>query len=959
MTGPTIRGSERGTRAPSWVTGTSGAVGVVLVVLALGLALRLIIAYVLPGSGFGVDLGAFRAWASNLATEGLFGFYQRDFFHDYTPGYLYVLWVLGMIGEASGGVSVGLIKIPAILADLAIGWLVWSMILELGGRRSLALGAAFVSVVNPISWFDSVVWGQVDSVGVVFLLLGLREIWRDRPERAAILTVVAALIKPQLGILIPILALVTIRRAFWPADDAATTPGVVAAGAQTPAAATTGGAPAGWRARFLAAEARTDNPLRILTTGLAALGATILLCLPFGLSVLEFSSEAPYVTSGLLSQIFATASGYPYLTVNAFNPWALVLGDSGNSLANSGLWVWDGPWGPASEGAGSAAFGPIPAVLVGSALMLAVVVIVSVVAAWRPDRLTILLSLTVLALAFYVVPTRVHERYAYPFFALAIILAAISWRWRPAYILASVTVFLNMYAALTNPFYDNPGVRDWLGIGPASRSFEGVAVIAVLNGLVFAWVMLQLRADARARLTDELASEQELALEEALALPPGVNAPGRRRPASSAPTPAHASPVAALSEPPATPFSAAGIFPDASPTPNLGRKGSAAAAATGTTAASSLGSVAASALGSGAANGVAPPTTRPVPSAARPSLPTWTPRASFEETGITGWFRSRFNERPIRPDRTATLRSEGGGRLDRMDLLLIVVLVVSTLLLRTFRLAEPYQMHFDEVYHARTATEFLQSWRYGISHDIYEWTHPHLAKYAMAGGLVAWGGDSVQSTSDLGVPVVAATVEPRRIDELAPGQRAGERLHVATGTEIRTYDLTTRDLISVVPAPDASAVAVDELGKRLVIGYSDGRPGHARSRPDRRWRRRQRARAGRPRHGRPADRAPVPDRGRPVRRRRGHRAGDQRRSRRRDGRGHARVARRRGTRRRRDRVGPGRGGRRSDRPGGGRVEPRRDPVDRRGRLRVAAGRGGTGRDRRAGRPGQRRRPDRT
>ena len=33
--------------------------------------------------------------------------------------------------------------------------------------------------------------------------------------------------------------------------------------------------------------------------------------------------------------------------------------------------------------------------------------------------------------------------------------------------------------------------------------------------------------------------------------------------------------------------------------------------------------------------------------------------------------------------------------------------------LRTFRLAEPYRMHFDEVYHARTATEFLQDWRYG------------------------------------------------------------------------------------------------------------------------------------------------------------------------------------------------------------------------------------------------------
>ena len=74
-----------------------------------------------------------------------------------------------------------------------------------------------------------------------------------------------------------------------------------------------------------------------------------------------------------------------------------------------------------------------------------------------------------LAIAFYVVPTRVHERYAYPAFALAIILAAIAWRWRVAYVALTVTVFLNMYAALTNPFYNNPGISDWLGIGPTIR----------------------------------------------------------------------------------------------------------------------------------------------------------------------------------------------------------------------------------------------------------------------------------------------------------------------------------------------------------------------------------------------------------------------------------------------------------------------------------------------------------
>ena len=100
--------------------------------------------------------------------------------------------------------------------------------------------------------------------------------------------------------------------------------------------------------------------------------------------------------------------------------------------------------------------------------------------------------------------------------------------------------------------------------------------------------------------------------------------------------------------------------------------------------------------------------------------------------------------------------------------------------LRTFRLAEPLQMHFDEVYHARTAMEFLQDWRYGQSHDIYEWTHPHLAKYAMAAGIALWGEDDVSAVSDLGVPVRAAAMEPRR--EGLDGERAGERVHVATAT---------------------------------------------------------------------------------------------------------------------------------------------------------------------------------
>ena len=203
------------------------------------------------------------------------------------------------------------------------------------------------------------------------------------------------------------------------------------------------------------------------------------------------------------------------------------------------------------------------------------------------------------------------------------------------------------------------------------------------------------------------------------------------------------------------------------------------------------------------------------------AMPAWSEPASFAEGGLTGWLRDRLRAVPVRVDRSASLTGERGGRFDRLDVWILVVLVLATFGLRTFRLAEPYQMHFDEVYHARTATEFLQAWRYGESHDIYEWTHPHLAKYAMAGGLVLWGEDDVSATAQLDEPVRAVAVEHRRSGDTG-ADTAGERLHIATGEVIRTEDLRTRQSVGRFDAPGVGALAVDSLEPRLILGADDG-----------------------------------------------------------------------------------------------------------------------------------------
>jgi 4-amino-4-deoxy-L-arabinose transferase-like glycosyltransferase len=707
-TGDPARGVSAAPRPPD----ERGDLRSLAILIALGLGLRLIIAYVLPGSGFRGDLASFEAWASNLATDGPWGFYERPFLHDYPPGYMYVLWALGELRQliAGPGLLGDFVKAPAIVADLVLTWLVHSMTLEIGASRRRALVAAAIVLFVPITWFDSVVWGQVDSVGLIFLLLGLRSLWRDEPEKAALWATIAAVVKPQLGILVPIVAGVTIARYLLPRDPEDDRPDP-----RDPPPA----APFRAVRRWLV---RERGPIRIATTGLVGLVTAVVLAAPFKLSIID-----------LVRQVGVAAGGYPYLTVNAYNLWALVEHDGASLASNYGFQC------DAIASAGSCAdptaavlIGPFWAVAVGTALLLALVGAVTVLAARHPSRITLLVALTVLAVAFFVVPTRVHERYLLPFVPLAAILAVVSARWAVAYAVATVTMFLNMYVVLTTVYPGNPQISDWLGIGPDIRSATSVTIIAIAVTAVFLFSLTELRPAARRRLAAEVAATR-------LRGDPAVvagEAPGPRLTAN-------------------------------------------------------------------------PP--RPLP----PVMPRVT-------SVVPGWLLRRAYGRPIRPDRSRGLDEESTGRIDRLDLLLIGLVVIGAMVLRTARVEQPYQMMFDEVYHVRTATEFLQDWRYGEPHQIYEWTHPHLAKYAIAAGIVLFAGDHVTATSGLGTPVRDAAIEPRYDDPTASSGRGGDRLHVATGDGVRVYDLASRAPIADVPWPGARALTIDDVNHRLYIASDDG-----------------------------------------------------------------------------------------------------------------------------------------
>ena len=145
---------------------------------------------------------------------------------------MYVLWLVGELGTilaplANNDVNqaIGaLIKIPPILCDIAIGYVLYRIVLAWrnghADAQRLALIAAAIYVFNPVTWYDSAIWGQTDSVGTLLLLLSVWALIRGNSEGASVLAVLAALVKPQFGVVaLPLVGIVLLRRHLFRPDD--------------------------------------------------------------------------------------------------------------------------------------------------------------------------------------------------------------------------------------------------------------------------------------------------------------------------------------------------------------------------------------------------------------------------------------------------------------------------------------------------------------------------------------------------------------------------------------------------------------------------------------------------------------------------------------------------------------------------------------------------------------------
>lgn len=169
------------------------------------------------------DLLGYRVWARTLAREGLAGAYwpmpsaDRNggmaIAVDYPPVFPYLLLLIGRsCAGCSDAVVESLIRVPLVLANLALGLLIFADARRWdAGQAGLS---AMLYVFNPAVLFDTCYWGQADSLCALFLAASVVTLTR-KPEWAWGLLALAALTKPLAYPFIPLALLVTIRRFGW------------------------------------------------------------------------------------------------------------------------------------------------------------------------------------------------------------------------------------------------------------------------------------------------------------------------------------------------------------------------------------------------------------------------------------------------------------------------------------------------------------------------------------------------------------------------------------------------------------------------------------------------------------------------------------------------------------------------------------------------------------------------
>jgi len=343
--------------------------------LLLGLLLRLPF---LPVVGFEQDFIFFSSWAKYMANEGLLSIYDHPetFEHrliNYPPVYLYVLYFLAKAfrlffsAPYESRLFLCMIKSVTVLFEAAAAWRLYRWLAERRGE-SAGLWAMAIYYLNPAVIYVSVYYGQVDAIFAALLLFSLLWLLDGRFFYGGVLLAAALLMKIQALPYLPLFFLVP----------------------------------------FL----RQDGKAALMALAGFVLAALLIL--------------SPFIAAGKWPVMWlrCVAENFQWgqsVTIGAFNLWRLHCDPN---ILPERIWGW--LFGAGGELQANAlivylTYKNLGTALFGAAFLASLYGIVK-----RCSEESVLAAVSFAALAFYMLPVKVHERYLFPFFIFYALLAAVS-----------------------------------------------------------------------------------------------------------------------------------------------------------------------------------------------------------------------------------------------------------------------------------------------------------------------------------------------------------------------------------------------------------------------------------------------------------------------------------------------------------------------------------------------------
>jgi hypothetical protein len=320
--------------------------------------------------------------------------------------------------------------------------------------------AAIAFLFNPAVILVSSIWGQNDSVAALALVAAVYCLVTTRTEAGMVAAVLAMPVKFQYGFAVPIVLIVGLRRNVARRSEG-----------RDPNSGIDWGPVA-----------------RSIVAGVAT---AVIVCWPFGLALFDPANPA----HSLFARFIAAFGAFPGITQNAFNVWmnpffpVVIVGASG---LTEGHVVDDTAVALAVAGI-SMTWQGIGNLLFAGAVLTALSVLFR-----RTDGVAILFVALVIAVAFFALPTRVHERYLYPALALGVPLLAAGIRWRRLYVAMSAVAFLNVYWVYSLPI-GNAGPGRGI-LGDTVYSAAGIYVMsAIMVAGLASLIIVALRPGSLAR----------------------------------------------------------------------------------------------------------------------------------------------------------------------------------------------------------------------------------------------------------------------------------------------------------------------------------------------------------------------------------------------------------------------------------------------------------------------------